>query len=98
MCELIDCENTTNPYNNKYKNKKTVLLLERRTNSKGTTKTNVLQNERWKLVLNISSGENRILGLFHQRINSSACGGVMDEVIKIMEGTLKLRLSVLHPF
>lgn len=42
------------------------------------------------LVLNVSGGA--IPGLFLQRINSSACGGVVDEVTKIMEGTLMLRL------
>lgn len=50
------------------------------------------------LVLNVSGGENCNPGLFHQKINSSACGVVMDEVIKIMEGTVKLRSSVPHPF
>lgn len=55
-----------------------------------------MNGERW--FLNISSGENCVLGLFHQRLNSLACGGVMDEVIKIMKGTLKLLLSVPHPF
>lgn len=38
------------------------------------------------------------LRIFHQRLNRSACGGAMDEVIKIKERTLKLHVSAPHPF
>lgn len=89
------CERTTS--SNKKKNKKTT-ILKKGTNSRVQLKLMCyeMNGERW--FLNISSGENCVLGLFHQRLNSSACGGVMDEVIKIMKGTLKLLLSVPHPF
>lgn len=85
------CQNTTKSTQNKKNNNEMLPESIVEGKSWGTTKTNVLQKESECL-------ESWWWRSSCKRINSAACGRVVDEVIKKTEGTLKLRPLCAAPF